>query len=273
VRVVITGASSGIGEACARRLAAGGHHVLAGARSEEDLARFRAQGWTPLRMEMTDPDSAHEAAREAGWVDALVNNAGISVAGPLELLPLEDLRHQLEVNVTGQLAVTQAFLPALRASRGRIVNMGSIAGRLALPVLGPYAMSKFALEGMTDSLRRELRPHGVWVAIVRPGSIATPIWDKGIAEARERRAQLPPEGERIYGELLSAAQAGAEEIAARGVPASEVADAVEHALTARRPRTRYLVGKDARQRAIAAYLLPDRVMDALIDRVLRGGRR
>ena len=271
MRVVITGASSGIGEGCAHHLAAAGHEVLAGARSAEDLERIAARGWTPLRIDVTDGESIAAAAREAGAVEGLVNNAGTSVAGPLEFLPIEDLRHQLEVNVVGQVAVTQAFLPALRAARGRIVNVGSIAGRVALPGLGPYAASKFALEAITDSLRRELRHTGVHVAIVRPGSIATRIWDKGTEDADRRRAAMPPEAERVYGRLLDALRRGAVEAAARGLDPVEVARCVEHALTARRPRTRYLVGSDARQRAVVARLVPDRAMDALIARALRSG--
>ena len=269
MRVVITGASSGIGEACARHLAAAGHDVLAAARKPADLERIASLGWTPLAIDVTDPGSARAAAAEAGRVDGLVNNAGVSVAGPLEFVPVDDLRRQLEVNVVGQVAVTQAFLPALRAARGRIVNMGSISGRVALPALGPYAASKYALEAVSDSLRRELRPHGVHVAIVRPGSIATPIWEKGTDEARARRAEMPPEAERVYGQLLDALTKGAEEAAARAIDPVEVARCVEHALTARRPRTRYLVGADARQRAGVARVVPDRVMDALIARELR----
>jgi NAD(P)-dependent dehydrogenase (short-subunit alcohol dehydrogenase family) len=272
VRVVVTGASSGIGQACCRRLARGGHEVLAGARRDEDLERLRAAGWTPLRIDVTDPGTIEAAATHAGAVDGLVNNAGISVAGPLEYIPIEDLRRQLEVNVVGQVAVTQALLPGLRARRGRIVNMGSIAGRVALPLMGPYAASKYALEAISDALRRELRPHGVHVAIVRPGSIATPIWEKGTAEAERRRAEMPEEGERVYGDLLRAGLAGAQETAARGLDPDEVAKAVEHALTARRPRTRYLVGRDAQGRAGVARVVPDRVLDALIARALAARR-
>jgi len=269
MRVVITGASSGIGAACARHLAAAGHDVLTAARSDEDLERARASGWTPLRIDVTDDASIAVAAREAGAVDGLVNNAGISVAAPLEFLPIDDLRRQFEVNVIGQVAVTQAFLPALRGSKGRIVFMGSIAGRVALPLLGAYAASKFALEAISDSLRRELRAHGVHVAIVRPGAVATPIWDKSIDEANRRRAAMPPEAEGTYGKLLALVESGAREAAARGIDPVEVAKAVEHALTAARPRTRYLVGSDARQRAAVARVLPDRAMDALVDRALR----
>jgi NAD(P)-dependent dehydrogenase (short-subunit alcohol dehydrogenase family) len=268
MRVLVTGASSGIGRACCLRLAGRGHEVLASARGDADLERLRAAGWTPLRIDVTDPASIEAAAAQAGAVDGLVNNAGISVAAPLEYVPIEDLRRQLEVNVVGQVVVTQAFLAGLRARRGRIVYMGSIAGRVALPLMGPYAASKHALEAISDALRRELRPHGVHVAIVRPGSIATPIWEKGSGEAERRRAEMPEEGERVYGALLRAGLAGARDAAERGLDPDEVAKAVEHALTARRPRSRYLVGRDARGRAAVARVVPDRVLDALIARAL-----
>jgi NAD(P)-dependent dehydrogenase (short-subunit alcohol dehydrogenase family) len=193
------------------------------------------------------------------------------VSGPLEFVPVDELRRQLEVNVIGQVAVTQAFLPALRRSRGRIVNVGSVGGRVALPLLGPYAASKFALEGLTDSLRRELRGLGVPVAIVEPGAVATAIWDKGTAAAEELMAAMPPEVEEVYGPTIAAMRRRAGEAARRGIPPEQVAEAVAHALTARRPRTRYPVGRDARLRIRLAGLLPDRAFDALVARQLSRG--
>ncbi|PYR57414.1 MAG: short-chain dehydrogenase/reductase, partial [Acidobacteria bacterium] len=166
-RVLITGSSTGIGEACARRLDAAGWRVFAGVRREEDGQRLRAgmsSRLTPVLLEVTDAASMARAARTIGvegadaGLDGLVNNAGIAVAGPLEYLPIADFRRQLEVNVVGPLAVTQALLPAIRARRGRIVLMGSIAGRMTVPFLGPYSASKFALEAMADALRVELQP-------------------------------------------------------------------------------------------------------------------
>lgn len=268
MRVVVTGASSGIGEACARHLAAAGHDVIAGIRSPEDGDRLRSESITPVRMDVTDPATLAAAAEQAGAVDGLVCNAGLSVAAPLEVVPLDELRRQLEVNVVGQVATLQAFLPAIRAARGRVVTMGSIAGRVALPVLGPYAASKYALEAITDSLRREMREHGVQVSIVRPGAIATRIWEKGTGDAQRMRAELDPSAEAVYGRLLDRIEAGAREAAARGLDPVEVAKAVEHALTARRPKTRYLIGSDAKQRAGVARVVPDRVMDRLIARQL-----
>src|SRR5688500_9161604 len=185
--VVITGASTGIGRACAIDLDGRGFRVFAGVRKDEDGERLRSErpSIEPLRIDVTDAgeiaaarDRVGEEVGERGLA-GLVNNAGIAVPGPLEHLPLDEIRRQLEVNVLGQIAVTQAFLPLLRTARGRIVNIGSIGGRVALPLLGPYAGSKHAMEGISDSLRRELRPWGIEVSLVRPGPIATEIWERG----------------------------------------------------------------------------------------------
>jgi NAD(P)-dependent dehydrogenase (short-subunit alcohol dehydrogenase family) len=261
--VLITGASSGIGAACAERLMRAGWRVFAGVRS----AGAAPAGATEVLLDVTDCDAVSAAvATVAGRLDGLVDNAGIAVAGPLEYLPLDELRRQLEVNVVGQLAVTQAFLPALRAARGRIVVVGSIAGTSALPFLGPYAISKFGLEALADSLRVELAPDGVAVSIVRPGTIATPIWSKPQPVAD----LLSPEALERYGARLAALRAFAAARAAKAAPADSVARAVEHALTARRPRTRYLVGRDARIRSLIERL-PDRVRDRIVSRALLGG--
>jgi NAD(P)-dependent dehydrogenase (short-subunit alcohol dehydrogenase family) len=272
--VVVTGASSGIGEAIARHLASLGFHVFAGVRKEEDAGRLREAGLRPLELDVTDGDSIVAAKEQVegimgGWLSGLVNNAGIAVSGPIEFLPVEEFRHQLEVNVVGQMAVTQAFLPLLRQARGRIVNISSIGGRVALPLLGPYAASKFALEGLSDALRRELRPHGVEVVVVEPGGIKTPIWDKGNATADSLMESMPPEASELYGDTVEAVRRRSREVAEeRGLPPEAVAEVVGEALTARKPRTRYLVGRDAKLRAAIAKRVPDRAMDALIDRGL-----
>jgi NAD(P)-dependent dehydrogenase (short-subunit alcohol dehydrogenase family) len=223
-------------------------------------------GTHELVFDVTDPVGIGHAAVGIDELDALVDNAGIAIAAPLEFLPPDELRRQLDVNVVGQLRVTQAFLPALRRARGRIVLMGSIAGRSSLPFLGAYAMSKFALEAMADALRVELEPWGVQVAIVEPGTIATPIWTK----PQPNVGELPPEAAELYGERVErfrrlAAQRSTE----RAVPADEVAKVVEQALTAAKPRTRYLVGPDAKRRA-RLQRLPDRVRDRLLTRFLFG---
>src|SRR5919198_2886732 len=205
---LITGASTGIGEACALRLDARGWRVFAGVRREEDAARLRSQlseRSQPVIVDVTDPASIARATatvssvlKEEGLA-GLVNNAGIAVAGPLEFLSLEEFRRQLEVNVTGQLAVTQACLPQLRRGRGRIVFMGSIAGRVTFPMMGPYSASKHALEALADALRVELQPWGMHVSIVEPGSIATPIWRKGEEAAAQASARFPPAADHLYG--------------------------------------------------------------------------
>jgi NAD(P)-dependent dehydrogenase (short-subunit alcohol dehydrogenase family) len=234
--------------------------VFAGVRS----AGAAPPGTTEVLLDVTDGDSISRAAAVVGErLDGLVNNAGIAVAAPLEHLPIDELRRQLEVNLVGQVAVTQAFLPAVRAARGRVVLIGSIAGTSALPFLGPYAISKFALEAFADSLRVELAPDGILVSIIRPGTIATPIWEKPqpVADA------LAPEAVERYGSRLVAMRSFAVARAAKAAPADKVASAIEHALTARRPRTRYLVGRDARIRAAVEHL-PDRLRDRVVSRAL-----
>jgi NAD(P)-dependent dehydrogenase (short-subunit alcohol dehydrogenase family) len=208
----------------------------------------------------------HAAAADVDRLDALVNNAGIAIAAPLEFLPPDELARQLDVNVVGQVRVTQAFLPALRRARGRIVFVGSIGGRSALPFLGAYAASKFALEAITDSLRVELAPWGMHVAIVEPGTIATPMWTKPQRAVED----MPPQVAELYGERIQKFRSLAERrSAARGVPPDEVAKAIEQALTAPTPKTRYLVGADAKRRA-ALQRLPDRSRDRLLQRFLFG---
>jgi NAD(P)-dependent dehydrogenase (short-subunit alcohol dehydrogenase family) len=252
---LVTGASSGIGRACAVRLSRDGWRVLAGVRREGDAPA----GTEELLLDVTDPPASLAVDR----LDGLVNNAGIAVAGPLEFLDVDELRRQLEVNVIGQLRVTQLALPALRKSGGRIVNVGSISGRSALPFLGAYAMSKFALEAMTDSLRVELRPWGIHVAIVEPGTIKTPMWTR-------ERPDPPPEGLALYGDRLAAFRSFALRRSEGGAPAEAVAETVEHALTAERPKARYLVGRDAKLRA-GVERLPNRLRDRVYKRLLLGG--
>jgi NAD(P)-dependent dehydrogenase (short-subunit alcohol dehydrogenase family) len=274
--VVVTGASTGIGEATALHLKQLGFDVLAGVRKDEDAERLRSQGVAPIKLDVTDTDSIASARAEVeeasgGRLAALVNNAGIAVAAPLEYIPIEQLRNQLEVNLIGQVAVTQALLPFLRAARGRVVNVSSIGGRIALPLAGPYAASKFALEAVSDSLRRELRHLGVEVVVVEPGGIKTPIWRKGNAAAAEMLGDAPPEAEQLYGRLIEAVRAETVKIEREsGLPPSAVAEVIGTALTATKPKTRYVVGRDAKLRAAIAKRVPDRAMDALIGRALSG---
>jgi NAD(P)-dependent dehydrogenase (short-subunit alcohol dehydrogenase family) len=223
------------------------------------------EGTTELVFDVTDPVSIGHAATSIDELDGLIANAGVAVAAPLEVLPPDELTRQLDVNVIGQLRTLQAFLPALRRRRGRVVLMGSIAGRSSLPFLGAYAMSKFALEAMADALRVELAPEGMHVAIVEPGTIATPIWTK----PQRNTTDLPPEIVERYGVRIERFRAAAAARSAKGVPPDAVARVVEHALTAAKPRTRYIVGPDAKRRA-RLQLLPDRARDRLLQRFLFG---
>lgn len=275
--VVVTGASSGIGEACALHLQGLGFQVFAGVRKETDGERLRdasAGNVMPLSIDVTDQESIRTAAARVAeavgdrGLAGLVNNAGVAISGPLEFIPIDELRRQLEVNLVGQVAVTQAFLALLRKARGRVVNVSSIGGRIALPFAGPYAASKFAIEAVSDSLRRELRPWGIEVSVIEPGSVATKIWEKGTAKARELTENLPPEGQELYGGAIENVQRLAAETAARGIPPEEVAKNVAHALTSPKPKTRYLVGRDAKMRARVAGLVSDRTFDRLVARAL-----
>ena len=273
--VVVTGASRGIGEACALHLDSLGFLVFAGVRREADgdaLKQKACNGLTPILIDVTDTASITSAVNivangvgEAGLA-GLVNNAGIAVAGPLEFLPLARLREQFEVNVIGQVAVTQAFLPLLQKGKGRIVNLGSMEGRMAMPFLGPYCASKFALEALTDSLRLELRPRGVSVSIVEPGVVATPILEKSIAAAEEIVKNLPPQVHDLYDTAISAGRKVADELVKAAIPADVVARAVAQALMAKRPKTRYIVGRDARLVAMMVRFVPDRIRDWLMAR-------
>jgi len=271
--VVITGASTGIGMACAFHLDRLGFRVFAGIRNENDGRALieRSEGRiTPLLIEVTDRASADAAADRVAkavgtaGLSGLVNNAGIAVGGPLEFLPLSEIRQQFEVNVLGQIEVTQAFLPLLRLARGRIVNMGSIAGRTAFPFLGPYSASKYALEAITDALRVELLPWGISVSVIEPGDVATPIWKKSLAAAQKTLQGFPARAVDLYGPSLEAVTRAVEKAAASAIDPGPVVRAVEHALAAGNPKTRYLVGRGVWLRAFLKQVLPDRLFDRLI---------
>lgn len=270
--IVVTGASSGIGKASALHLVDCGFHVVAGVRKEsdgDDLESLRPGGITWVRLDVTDSEqiaaAAQTVADKAGerGLAGLLNNAGVSINGPLEFLPIDDLRKQLDVNVIGQIAVTQAFLPLLRKARGRIVNMGSIAGRMSMAMGGPYSASKFAMEALTDSLRMELRSCGVEVVIIEPGAIQTPIWEKSLGAADERLLDMPPCMTEYYGSLIEKARNAAHLTARKAASVDEVSRVVEHAFCASRPRARYVIGRDAKIQCLLARL-PDRWRDRII---------
>jgi NAD(P)-dependent dehydrogenase (short-subunit alcohol dehydrogenase family) len=237
--------------------------VLAGVRREGDAP----EGTEEVLLDVTDAEQIRDAAERVDELNGLVNNAGIALGSPLELVPVDQLRHQLEVNLVGQVAVTQALLPSLRRAKGRIVFMGSIAGRSALPFLAPYAASKHALEAVADSLRLELKPFGVPVSIVEPGSIRTAIWGRSAARADELAATMDSEVAELYAERVAAFRSVALKRGEGGAPADRVAEVVVEALTAERPHARYLVGRDAKLRA-GFERLPDRLRDRIYERVL-----
>lgn len=266
--ILITGASTGIGHACALRFGELGFHVFAGVRKLADGEALRAHASgniEPVLLDVTAAESIAAAMAKvgAGPIGGLINNAGIATMGPLELVPIEALRKQFEVNVIGLVAVTQACVPALRLGRGRIVNVGSIADRCALPGSGPYDSSKFAVGAITDVLRMELRPWGISVSLIEAGAIATPIWAKSQREADELSHQVEPERYALYSNLMESMRQEVMQAAKTASPVAAVVKAVEHALTARRPRTRYLVGRDTWLWRFLSWL-PDRWRDRLI---------
>jgi NAD(P)-dependent dehydrogenase (short-subunit alcohol dehydrogenase family) len=269
--VVVTGASTGIGAAVARRLAQAGYLVFGTVRRAEDAAGVERDGGVAVLLEVTDTRSIATARQEVERrlgdqpLLALVNNAGIARAGPLEHLPLEELRQVFEVNVFGVVAVTQAFLPALRRSRGRVINISSVSGRLALPFGGPYAASKFALEALSDSLRRELLPSGVEVVVIQPGSVATPIWDKAAGADLERYRGTP------YAAVLPRVLEEALDRGRRGLPPQAVANAVLAAISSARPPTRSLVARRPWMTRLMR-LAPDRWIDRMVAKRVWGGR-
>ncbi len=273
--IVITGASKGIGRATALHLDRKGFMVLAGVRNQADGDQLRQAASSRLQTVIVDITNAAQIAQLAETVrqvvgekglDGLVNNAGIAVAAPLEFLPIDEFRHQIEVNLTAHLMVTQALLPCIRQARGRIINISSIGGRLAGPMLGAYHASKFAMEGLTDSLRQELAPWGIKVVSIEPGAIATPIWESGTHTAERLLAQMPTQAQDSYGKGMAGARAFAAQASKTGLPPERVAEVIAQALTAVKPRTRYPVGMDAKIGTRIIAHLPDGLRDRLLAR-------
>ena len=277
IAIFITGASKGIGEACALHFARRGYLTLAGVRLAEDGARLQeeaGENLIPLQVDVTRPEQIRAAVEriteevgEAGLV-GLVNNAGVAVAGPMEFTEIEDLRWQFEVNYFGQVAVTQAVMPLLRKAKGRVVNISSVSGRFVYPFFGPYAGSKHALEVFTDALRRELLPWGIEAISVEPGAIATPIWDTSLQSANQRTAKLSEQAHAYYGNAFERIRQSAMRSGIRGLPAQVVAEVVYKAVTARRPKTRYVVGRRAKWTVYLFRHLPDRLIDRVVKRAL-----
>jgi NAD(P)-dependent dehydrogenase (short-subunit alcohol dehydrogenase family) len=263
--ILVTGASTGIGRACALRFAELGYRVFAGVRKMPDGEAHRAGLIEPVLLDVTSAESI--AAAVAAVCDqplaGLVNNAGIATLGPVELLDVDAWRRQFEVNVIGLVAVTQACLPLLRRGPGRIVNVGSIAGRSALPGSGAYDASKYAVEAITDVLRMELRHWGIGVSVIEAGAVATAIYEKGLRQLNELSQQVGPDRCALYRGLMETVREETREGARTAAPAGAVVRAVVHAMTARRPRTRYVVGRDAWMWLLLNYL-PTRWRDRLV---------
>jgi NAD(P)-dependent dehydrogenase (short-subunit alcohol dehydrogenase family) len=273
--VVVTGASSGIGASTVEVLASNGFMVYAGVRNDADAARLAGVDAEirPLLLDVTKSESIAASVEvvEASGIPlaGIVNNAGIAIAGPLEFLPIDQLRRQFEVNLFGALAVAQAFLPRLRADRGRLVFVGSVSGRFAVPFIAPYSSSKFALRALADAMRIELAPARIHVALIEPGSVKTPIWKKGREENERFLRSLPAIALERYGAALEALARLGEREERAGIPPERVSRAILHALRARRPRAHYIVGPPARIATIFLGLLPPALHDRLIRKSMR----
>ncbi|MGN7780058.1 SDR family NAD(P)-dependent oxidoreductase [Mycolicibacterium sp. 22603] len=272
--IVITGASTGIGAATAREMAQRGFHVLAGVRQERDADRIRAANVEPLILDITRPGHVRALAERVRDdphhrpLRAVVNNAAVQANVPVEAFAIDRWRNMFEVNLFGHVAVIQALLPSLIDSRGRVVNISSVGGRIAMATYGPYAGTKFALEAVSDSLRREVGPHGVDVVVIEPGAVRTEMLGRAIVNAHDTVSAMTAEQRRRYGGLVQAVNAQAEASTKSGLPAAAAAVVIAKAITARRPRTRYTVGREAALLSITR-LLPDRLLDRIFAAALR----
>ena len=271
--VLITGTSTGIGKATALCLDRMGFRVFAGVRKQSDgetLRRESSERFTPVIVDLNETesidrafDTISESVGEAG-LSGLVNNAGIPLEGPLEFFPIDDIRKGLEVNLVGHITVIQRFLPLIRKGQGRIINIGSIGGVMPIPFGAPYNASKAAMHALTVTLRRELLPSGIHVSLVVPGSIRTEIWKK----IQEQTGHLSQDVIERYGNEMEALRRAAEKTSGKGIPPESVGEVVGEALTKKRPRTCYTVGLDAKLQRLAAVLLPDRIQDWVVSRMI-----
>jgi len=269
--VLVTGSSSGIGRACASKLLAAGWKVVAAVRKQVDAERLKLQGNSdlfPVILDVENRESISAAASEvqsvlSGGLDGLVNVAGIGMTRPVEYIEWHELQQMFGVNVFGQIAVTQAFLPFIRRARGRIVNISSVGAHIAIPFGGLLNSTKAAFGLISDALRLELRPFGIRVSTVEPGSIKTPAVDKTLGDVEAVIRGLPAEGQSRYGSMLREFNKRAFRRETNGSHPDVVARAVHHALTAQRPRTRYVVGKDAKLLATLPKVVPDIFLDPL----------
>ena len=273
--VIITGASTGVGAATARELARQGFHVLAGVRRDQDADAIRGPGVEPLIIDITNPAQIRALATrvqedpQGRPLRALINNAGVAVNAPVEVFSINEWRSLFEVNFFGHIAVTQALLPALIRSRGRIINISSVGGKIAMATYGPYGSTKFALEAVSDSLRREIAPLGVQVVVVEPGAVRTAIGDKAIDKAQKLALTMRPEQREHYSGLMHAITAQVESAMKSALPAEAAARVIAKAVTARKPRTRYTVGLQTAIMTRLVRILPDKMLDFLLAAVLR----
>jgi NAD(P)-dependent dehydrogenase (short-subunit alcohol dehydrogenase family) len=270
--VLLTGASRGIGRVTAVRLARADWTVLAGVRTDADgaaLVRAGGSNVVPLRLDITSAaDVAALDEKLPARLDAVVNNAGYALDGPVEALALDDVRRQLDVNVVGQLAVTQAVLPRLRTNSGRIVFVSSLSGRISTPMTGAYNASKFALEGLADALRIELRRWRIPVVLVEPGPVSTDLWHGAEQQLDATIAGMQPEHRELYAHHLRAARRTAKMMLRVAADSERVAAVIERALTAKRPKARYQINAAGRIQAAATTVTPTRVLDALFARAM-----
>jgi NAD(P)-dependent dehydrogenase (short-subunit alcohol dehydrogenase family) len=270
--VLITGASRGIGRVTALRLASKGWTVLAGVRSDADGAELESaapKNLTAITLDVTDP--AHLASlpgRVDGQLDAVVNNAGFALEGPIETVPISDLRRQYEVNVIGQVAVTQAVLPLLRSSQGRIVFVSSLSGRISTPLTGAYNSSKFAIEGIADALRVELRRWKLPVVLVEPGPVSTDMWHGALDQHDATLEALSPAHRELYAQTFENSRKMLAFMQKQAVPVDKVAAVIEKSLTAKRPRARYQIDFGSRAQLVGTSLTPTRLMDAIFGRAM-----
>ncbi|WPB94514.1 SDR family oxidoreductase [Streptomyces malaysiensis] len=266
--IVVTGASTGMGASAARELARQGFHVLAGVRRDRDADAIRSTGIEPVILDITKSEQvealAARVADDPRALHALVNNAGVQVNAPVEALPMAEWRRVFEVNLFGHIAVTQALLPALLRGRGRVINISSVGGKFAMATYGAYAGAKFALEAVSDSLRREVAPLGVQVVVVEPGGVRTEMATRGIATANHLAARMTPEQNERYGGLVQANNKLMASGTSSGLTADAAAQVIAKAVTTRRPRTRYTAGRDAALIMRLGRMLSDRTLDRVL---------
>lgn len=267
---IVTGSSTGIGRATAQRLAADGFHVLAGVRNHRDAEKIAGEHIEPVILDVTNDEHIASVVDrvvndpERRPLRAVINNAGIAVNAPIEVLTLDDWRHQFDVSVFGQIALTRALLPLLLTSRGRIVNITSVGGRIAMANYGAYSAAKFAMEAVSDSLRREVQDFGVHVIKVTPGAVRTNLTDSGLATSGRIVNTMTADQHNRYDDLTKAFVAQAEAFARDGVTPEQAAAVISRAVSARRPKTRYTIGRDGAMFTGMSRIASDRLLDGVL---------